>query len=132
MKNYQCSIKLLLPVLLFCVQNLSAIEDGTFHCIPNHSVHYLQLEDGEAKELIVSNENARIIITINKDNIFLDDSRVTSGKTIDIVQNVVEGPVTGQTGSRQFYMDAGLHYFYGAVDESGVAAYAEDGWCRRN
>ena len=126
-----CKAVLFFLVLLPWFPGPSAVEKGVFHCVPAHSAHYLELGDGEAREVFINNENVIIIITIGKGNIHLQDSRRTERKTIEIVENISDGSVTGRSGTRLFYMDPVLHYFYGAVGEDGNPAYAEDGMCSK-
>lgn len=119
------------PVLLLFLPAVYAAETGVYHCTPAHSVHYLAQSDGRMKEQFVNNENVMVVITIENDSIRIMDNRANKSKSIVVISNDAGGPVTGKSGSRLFYMDTALHYFYGSGKPDGSAAFAEDGRCRR-
>lgn len=122
---------LIIIMLLLPLPRAFAVEPGTYHCTPVHSIHYLAREDGDMSEYYVNNKNVMIVITIDQGNILIVDNRANEKKSIDIINNVAQGSVIGKSGTRQFYMDTVLHYFYGSVDNGGAVAYAEDGRCER-
>lgn len=82
-------------------------------------------------ENFVRNDNVMIVITVDDGSIRIVDSRADERKSINIIKNNTQGSVIGKSGSRQFYMDAVLHYFYGSLGNEGSVAYAEEGMCRR-
>ena len=108
-----------------------AVETGTYHCAPVHAVHYLALGDGTMSEKFIRNDNVMIVVTVESTTIHILDSRANRKKSIDIVNNSRRGAITGKSGTRQFYMDTVLHYFYGSIENEGAVAYAEEGRCRR-
>jgi len=121
--------------LFFCflipLADCFAVESGTYHCTPVHAVHYLARDDGTMSEQFVGNNNAMIVITVDDGSIGILDSRADERKSINIINNFAQGSVIGKSGSRQFYMDPVLHYFYGSLENEGAVAYAEEGRCRR-
>lgn len=126
-----CKKFLVFPLLLLFLPTGYAVETGVYHCTPAHSVHYLTQSDGQVTEQFVNNENAMVVITIENDGIHIMDTRASKRKSIDVVNNVSNGSVTGKSGLRLFYMDTALHYFYGSGMPDGSAAFAEDGRCQR-
>lgn len=124
-------ILLILIMLLLPMTRSLAVEPGTYHCTPVHSIHYLAKEDGDMSEYYVNNENIMIVITIDNGSIRILDNRARDKKSMDIINNAAQGSVIGKSGNRQFYMDPVLHYFYGSVEDGGAVVYAEEGRCRR-
>ena len=82
-------------------------------------------------EKFIRNDNVMIVVTVDGTSIRILDSRANKSKSIDIVNNSKRGPITGKSGTRQFYMDTVLHYFYGSTNNEGTVAYAEEGRCQR-
>ena len=118
------------PALLLLLPAAFAVETGVYHCIPAHSVHYVAQSDGRMTEQFVGNEHAMVVITIENDRIRLMDNRASERKSIDLVNNIAGGSVTGKSDLRLFYMDTTLHYFYGSREPDNSVVFAEDGRCQ--
>lgn len=134
LKKFKMAVKLhwsVCVVLLIPLSDCYAVEQGTYHCTPVHAVHYLAKEDGTMSEHFVRNNDVMIVITVDNGSIGILDSRAEERKSINIINNISQGSVIGKSGSRQFYMDAVLHYFYGSLENEGAIAYAEEGRCQR-
>lgn len=126
-----CKIILLICSTFFMLQDVRAVEAGLYHCFPRHAAHLMKQDDGEISEITIATEGVVAIIQIGSDKIEITDSRSAQNKVIAIISNESRGPVQGRSGPRLFYMNDGLHYFYGSADLNNTVAYAEEGICHR-
>ena len=123
-------------ILLFCsmilmLRDACAVETGLYHCFPVHAAHLMKQDDGEISEIMIATEGAIALIQIGADKIEITDSRSAQHKIIAIISNENNGPIQGRSGTRLFYMNNILHYFYGSTDQNNAVAYAEEGMCHR-